>query len=542
MNLDRFWGVIGLLVGLLSIYKLYPDITGKLVPPLAWTCFVLRGLQVALIGIWMLFIRQQVEIPHISERMSQALSAITIILMIPACAILLVDSDLWGSKWYYSALFLSFLQIIWVSRRGHIRLATVLLIHLLILQLYGMSALHADLAFDSRILTYSLVILLSGLMIRWWSGLVMAFVLPVLTYAFSAWGLIDLAPDWGEAAIFVLSLGAQGAIAALYQRALERALKTADQRTVELQASQDALFKEKERAEVTLHSIGDAVITTDASGMVEFLNPVAETLTGWTNSEATGQAVKRVFAILDEEKRAPAEDLVWHCLRDTQAGRLASSAILARRDGREFYIDQTVSPIRNRAGEMIGAVLVFHDSTEARRAVQKMAYDATHDMLTGLINRREFEARLDRAIASAYNEGEQHTLCFMDLDRFKVVNDTAGHAAGDALLKSITRLLSGMFRHNDTLARLGGDEFGLLLENCPLEYAQIIAARIIVQVRDFQFCSNGQIFPIGISIGMVPITAETESLEILLKHADAACYQAKEEGRGRYCVYEKTLP
>ena len=252
-----------------------------------------------------------------------------------------------------------------------------------------------------------------------------------------------------------------------------------EQQLQEQERTQEVLFEEKERAQVTLDSIGDAVITTDHHGHVKYLNPVAEELTGWTTKEAFDQPLENVFRVINELSREPISNPVERCLKEGKVIGLANHTILIRRDGREYAIDDSAAPIRNREGQIIGVVLVFHDVTEARRLQRQLTYDATHDTLTGLVNRREFETRLEHCLASAKQRDLQHALCYLDLDQFKVINDTVGHIAGDEMLKQVSRLLSGLFRHRDTLARLGGDEFGLLLENCPLEKAVEVANKII---------------------------------------------------------------
>ncbi len=301
---------------------------------------------------------------------------------------------------------------------------------------------------------------------------------------------------------------------------------------------EDTLFEEKERAEVTLYSIGDAVITTDVDARVEYLNPVAENLTGWTLEQAAGQSLTDVFRIVEEGSRLPASNPVERCLREGQIVVLPHHSILLRRDGMEFSIDDTAAPIRNRRQEMVGAILVFHDVTEERRLSRQVAHDAMHDSLTGLINRREFEKRLERALANSRERNLSHILCYLDLDQFKIVNDTAGHAAGDELLKQVGGMLSGLFRQRDTLARLGGDEFGLLLENCRLEQALNICNEILARVHNFTFTWKGSSFQVGVSIGVVPITGEKESVGQLLSQADIACYSAKDLGRNRIYVYQ----
>ncbi|MDG4561461.1 MAG: EAL domain-containing protein [Candidatus Competibacter sp.] len=301
---------------------------------------------------------------------------------------------------------------------------------------------------------------------------------------------------------------------------------------------EEALFEAKERAQVTLHSIGDAVITTDANAVVEYLNPVAEALTGWTTAEAHGRPLSEVLRIVNEQTRQPAPDPVARCLQEKKIIGLTDHSLLIGRDGQEYHIDDSAAPIRGRDGQILGVVLVFHDVTETRQLARQLEHDATHDALTGLINRPEFERRLARALASARQYGARHALCYLDLDQFKIVNDTAGHTAGDELLRQVNAILTGMFRERDTLARIGGDEFGLLLDNCPLDRAQLIAQAVVSTIRDHRFHWEGRTYQIGASIGLVPITAEVQDTAQLLTQADVACYIAKELGRNRVHVYE----
>ncbi len=307
-------------------------------------------------------------------------------------------------------------------------------------------------------------------------------------------------------------------------------------------AQEEALFVEKERAQVTLHSIGDAVITTDASGIVEYLNPVAEGLTGWPVDEARGQPLEAVFHILNQQSRERAPNPVSKCLAQGRIVGLANHTILISRSGQEYAIQDSVAPIRRRDGKVFGAVLVFSDVTETRRMVQQLAHQAAHDTLTGLVNRREFERRLDHALGSAKLRGIQHVLCYLDLDQFKLVNDAAGHMAGDRLLTQIGGVLMQKVRARDTLARLGGDEFGLLIEHCPLESAIEIADSLVAALRDFLFVWEGLTFDISVSVGVVPITATAVTVTELLAQADAACYTAKDLGRNRVYVYQAEDP
>lgn len=298
-----------------------------------------------------------------------------------------------------------------------------------------------------------------------------------------------------------------------------------------------ALYSEKERALVTLQSIGDAVITTDMEGRVESLNPVAETLAGWSNEEAKGHLLTDVFNIVSELTRLPMENPVEKALRANAVVGLADHTVLIRRDGTEVQIEDSAAPIRGRDGSMLGAVLVFHDVSEKRLLTNQLSYQASHDALTGLINRGEFEHRLDALIRSALEEGEQHALLYLDLDQFKVVNDTCGHGAGDELLRQLSARFRHKLREPHTFARLGGDEFGVLLEDCSLEHAQRVAMLLLDEVQDFRFVWLDKTFAIGASIGLVAITDSSGNAASILSAADTACYAAKDKGRNRVQLY-----
>jgi diguanylate cyclase (GGDEF)-like protein/PAS domain S-box-containing protein len=302
---------------------------------------------------------------------------------------------------------------------------------------------------------------------------------------------------------------------------------------------EEALFQEKELAQVTLDSIGDAVITTDAIGQIRYLNPVAESLTGWREEEAQGQALTSVFKIFHETTRIPVENPIEKALREDRIVELANHTILIARDGREISIDDSAAPIHDREGHIVGAVLVFHDVTHNRELSRQFSWQAQHDSLTGLINRREFEQRLEEALTIARQENQVHALCYMDLDQFKIVNDTCGHIAGDELLRQVTMLLQEQIRKTDTLARLGGDEFGVLLTQCPLDQAIAIGNTLREKVQAFRFIWQGNSFAIGVSIGLVEIKADSENLANLLIAADTACYAAKNNGRNRIHVFQR---
>src|SRR4051794_1070324 len=303
--------------------------------------------------------------------------------------------------------------------------------------------------------------------------------------------------------------------------------------------AEEALYREKERAQVTLASIGDGVVRTDPEGAIDYLNPVAERLTGWRTEAAIGRTVSEVFRGVDEITRLPLADPVARCLEEKRVVESPGHALLLSLDGKEYSVRDSAAPIYDRSGAAIGAVLVFKDVTELRGMEREMVYLASHDGLTGLINRREFEARLKRAIRGARAERRRHVLLYLDLDEFKVVNDTCGHLVGDEMLKQITALLRSRVRRSDVLARLGGDEFGVLLEDCPLDQARQIAEEMRRTVKEFRFCWRDQIFEVGVSIGLVPIDADSGDLAQVMSAADAACYVAKDNGRNRVHEYER---
>ncbi len=298
------------------------------------------------------------------------------------------------------------------------------------------------------------------------------------------------------------------------------------------------LFRQKEMAEITLSSIGDAVITTDIDARIESLNPVAEEMTGWKNAEARGRKLDEVLHIVNGLSREPEPNPVETCLRDRCVVGLGTNTVLVRCDGAEFVIEDSAAPIIDRNGIVVGAVMVFYDVSLIHRIPHLLSYHAAHDALTGLINRREFERRLSELLVQAKRSHQQHAMAYLDLDQFKLVNDTCGHAVGDRLLSQITYLLKEKVRDSDTLARLGGDEFGLLLENCSLERALHITEGLLGTVKDFRFVWQGYSFDIGVSIGLVPISEDSVSPAEVLSEADAACFTAKEKGRNRVQVYQ----
>ena len=302
---------------------------------------------------------------------------------------------------------------------------------------------------------------------------------------------------------------------------------------------EEALFREKESAQITLRSIGDGVITTNADSIVEYINPIAEELTGWKVDDASGRPVDEVFRGFHEETCEPLENPLAVSIRRNRPIKSVRPTLLIRRDGNELYIESTASPIRNGRGEVTGGVLVFHDVSESRELNRRLSYHASHDILTGLVNRREFENRLERALKSARARETSYALCYLDLDQFKIVNDSCGHSAGDQLLGQLGALLKSKIRWRDTLARLGGDEFGVLLESCSLEEAMQTAETLRVAIGEFKFLWDDRSFRLGVSIGVVPITSENEDVAGLLSAADSACAAAKEAGRNRIHSFQE---
>ena len=300
------------------------------------------------------------------------------------------------------------------------------------------------------------------------------------------------------------------------------------------------LFEQKELAEVTLGSIGDGVIATDSRGRVRFMNRVAEELTRWNADQAEGVDVARVVRLVDEADGKEIDNPVHRCLRERAAVGVSSRTQLLARDGRRIAIEDSSSPIWSRDGAVLGAVVVLHDVTHERQLAHQLSWQAAHDPLTGLINRRAFETAVAGALHSAKDAHHHHALLYLDLDRFKIVNDTCGHGAGDMLLQTLSRLLQRHMRESDVLARLGGDEMGVILSFCPLPRALVLADELRQSVKDFRFVWNERVFEIGVSIGLVEISEHSKSVTDLLIAADQACYLAKEQGRNRVHVYRES--
>lgn len=300
------------------------------------------------------------------------------------------------------------------------------------------------------------------------------------------------------------------------------------------------LSDEKLSTELTLRSIKEAVITTDMHGRIAFMNPLAERYTGWTAELAHGQPTREVVRIIDEQTRIRIDDPVGRCLQARSTVFSTDASVLVRRDGLEYGIEFDTSPLRDDQGEMRGAVIVIRDVTQSRDQVRTLSWQATHDPLTGLINRREFEQRMEKLMEKALANQRQHALCFIDLDNFKLINDTCGHVAGDALLKQIASQLRNRIRDTDTLARVGGDEFGLILYSCDLKRARMIGESLRDTVSELNFSWEGHQFNVGASIGIVPVNSHNSVLSDIIRNADIACYQAKEKGGGQVIILKDT--
>jgi diguanylate cyclase (GGDEF)-like protein/PAS domain S-box-containing protein len=298
-----------------------------------------------------------------------------------------------------------------------------------------------------------------------------------------------------------------------------------------------ALHSEMTRAEITLHSIGDGVITTDARGVIDFINPIAERLTGWPLVEARGQPIEKVFHVISALDRTRVVNPVARCLEQRGLVGPDIHSVLVGRSGDEYSIQDSVAAIWSLEHVLEGVVLVFSDDSERQRLALTAVHDAAHDPLTGVVNRREFERRLQQALDAAHKEDITHALVYLDLDQFKVINDTKGHGAGDEHLRQLSHRLNALSRTRDTFARLGGDEFGLLMERCTLEQARRTTESLLDSVREFRFVWEGQPFRIGASMGLVAVDGSSRTITELLRRADAACYGAKEHGRDQIHLY-----
>lgn len=298
-----------------------------------------------------------------------------------------------------------------------------------------------------------------------------------------------------------------------------------------LKLVEQELAAEKERLRVTLDSIADGMISTDKTGHVLFMNPTAELLTGYSSDQAVGREVRSIFIVRDEVTGEVQPCPVAICLGNDMPVQLDDDMILVGRTGSERDIRCTAAPVKTQAGELNGAVLVFQDVTQSRAMQRELAHTASHDDLTGLPNRAAFDRALNAAIRTA-QDGRKHCLLYIDLDRFKPVNDNAGHAAGDALLKQIAQTIRGCCRSHDVPARIGGDEFAVVLTDCPNDGGRVVADKLVRAIASLVFSWAGRDYRVGASVGVTMITEQPASHLGFMGEADAACYAAKARGRG----------
>ncbi|MDN0105149.1 diguanylate cyclase [Yersinia bercovieri] len=300
----------------------------------------------------------------------------------------------------------------------------------------------------------------------------------------------------------------------------------------------EALHEEKERLHITLDSIGEAVVCTDQEMKITFMNPVAEKMTGWANTIALGQPVNHIIKLTNGVEGPEITDPIAHCLNHRSNSSLNESIVLHHRDGQYYDIQESVAPLKTLEGEVVGAVMVFQDVGESRAMMRKLSHSASHDNLTGLPNRANFENKLKAAIQVSVELNQQHALAFLDLDYFKAINDTAGHPAGDALLKEISQLMRQHLRNSDCVARLGGDEFGLLMLNCTLPHAKAITQSLVSTINGYQFYWENKLYRIGASAGVTQISSSNNQRSEIMAQADIACYTAKHSGRGQVFLYQ----
>ncbi len=292
------------------------------------------------------------------------------------------------------------------------------------------------------------------------------------------------------------------------------------------------------RSMVTLDAMGESVITVDAEGRIDYVNTSAEALLGQSFDQVVGKSFAEVASLVDETDRRSLGDPVRKALATGGRVTMGKRAVLVPTGSSpERSVEISVTPLKSDAKETLGLVLVMHDTSELRGLTRQMTYQASHDALTGLVNRREFERRLREAMDAAQTGDAAHALCYLDLDRFKVVNDTCGHTAGDNMLREVATIIKEAVRDSDTAGRIGGDEFALLLVGCPLEKARQIADNVVRAVDDYRFVWKDKIFNIGVSIGLVEIGRGGGSIEDIMNSADSACYVAKKQGGVHVHVY-----
>ncbi len=334
-----------------------------------------------------------------------------------------------------------------------------------------------------------------------------------------------------------------GYLAGFINNAIESILSTQTQLREALkraEKSEIALSHQKEKAEVTLHSISDTVITVDLNGVIQYINPAAELLFDISKKDTCGRHLADLVRIVSDSSGEKIVDPLAECFNKLKTVCLPEHSSLVAANNRMVAVEASVAPMKNNEGALIGAVMVIQDVSHTRKLTRQLSYQASHDMLTGLYNRLKFEEYLEEALLNVREEQRTHSLCYLDLDQFKLVNDTCGHVAGDELLRQLPDLFHKVLRSGDIVARLGGDEFGILLENCELEQATLLADKIRQEIKEFRFVWEEKVFTIGASIGVVGIDQNTTDISRVMSSADLSCYMAKDSGRNRVHVYERS--
>jgi diguanylate cyclase (GGDEF)-like protein/PAS domain S-box-containing protein len=388
------------------------------------------------------------------------------------------------------------------------------------LQFWGLSAGLYDATFALILFTFSSMVIFTAL-IAWNARLLLQ---------------LDLRRDRAEDSL-------RGTLQKLGSNieALSHANSRLHSEIVERRAAEDRLFHERERAEVTLQSIGDGVITTDMEGRVVYLNPAAEKMSGWSNEEAAGLPVGQVFRIIDPVTRQPAAQSVEAALLRNEVLRVGQSRLLVHRDGSESAVEDSCAPIHGPDGSVIGAVVVFHDVSAVRAMSLRMTHIAQHDMLTDLPNRLLLNDRLSQAIALALHNNKKTAVMLVDIDRFKHVNDTLGHIVGDHLLQEIAKRIKENTRDTDTVSRQGGDEFVILLQEVTDSMgAARAAAQLLTSIAAPYFIDGHEVHITG-SIGISICPDDGEDADTIIKHADAAMYQAKMQGWNKYQFFTRSI-
>lgn len=293
------------------------------------------------------------------------------------------------------------------------------------------------------------------------------------------------------------------------------------------------LYSEKLRAQITINSISDSVITTDENGVIEFMNPAAYKLLDYKKGFADGKYFSEMFHLLSIETREPVTDLTFWCLESDNKRCPPIEFFLKIDSDKEFIVEVILTGLFDVKGKANGVVILIRDITASKERSKELSYQARHDMLTGLVNRREFESRMEYLLEDSRLNEHRHVMFYLDLDHFKIVNDECGHAAGDKVLKLLAEEFKNHLRKDDCIGRLGGDEFGVLLVNCDVKSAQVVGEKMRQDIDDFSFEWEGRHFKLGVSIGVVAITQHADSIETLIGQADTCCYIAKQKGRNQ---------